>query len=238
MRFDCAAGKDKVVANRPPPGDKPIIGSGSRSTEGDGGFFLSGAGFHSVFSYSWRMKNIIRSAFVGLIIGAASMAYGAVPPMNVIVADSSGKAAYKGATDSKGTFATGKLQAGGYVVQFNSKTAPKGNYALVVSAGKKKVMANAVSGERFTKGGVAMKIDVGAGLNITGQVAAETAGNAPLGKNGKPMVWIPKKLGSHLPAHWAESDSAEAKEAMTSTSISRQDMQNRQSQGVGMGPGN
>ena len=179
------------------------------------------------------MNNIMRNIFIGLLIAGVSIAYGAVPPMTVLVADSSGKAAYKGATDSKGTFATPKLQAGNYVVQVNSKSAPKGaRYAMVVSAGKKKVTANAVEAEKLAAGGVAMKIDVGAGLNITGQIAAENKSSAPMGHNGKPMVWIPKRTGSNIAAHWVESDSAEAKEAMTSTSMSRQDLQNRQSQGI------
>jgi hypothetical protein len=179
------------------------------------------------------MKNIIRNSILVLACGAVSMAYGAVPSMNVTVADSSGKAAYKGATDGKGTFATGKLQPGGYVVQFNSKNAPKGSkYAMVVSAGKKKVSANAVDAEKLAAGGVAMKIDVGAGLNITGQVAAENNSSAPMGKNGKPMVWISKKTGSNLAAHWAEADSAEAKEAQTSGSYSTKNIQDKQAQGI------
>ena len=179
------------------------------------------------------MKNIIRNTFLSFVLGAASIAYGAVPAINVTVSDASGKAAYKGATDAKGTFATGKLQPGGYVVQFNSKSAPKGaKYAMVVSAGKKKVTASAVLAEKLAAGGVAMKIDVGAGLNITGQVAADDKNSAPIGHNGKPMVWIPKKLGSNLAAHWAESDSAEAKEVMSSGSLSRENLQNKQSQGI------
>lgn len=178
------------------------------------------------------MKNLIQNSLVVLMLGIASVAFGAVPSMNVTVSDSSGKAAYKGATDTKGSFATGTLKPGGYVVQLNSKSAPKGaKYAVVVSSGKKKVTANAVDAEKLAAGGVAMKIDVGAGLNITGQVADEKS-SAPMGHNGKPMVWIGKKTGSNIAAHWAESDSAEAKEAMTSGNMSRQDLQNRQSQGI------
>jgi hypothetical protein len=179
------------------------------------------------------MKTIARSTFLSLILGAASIAYGAVPAINVAVADSSGKAAYKGATDSKGSFATGALKPGGYVVQLTSKSAPKGShYAVVVSAGKKKVTANAIAGEKLAAGGVAMKIDVGAGSNITGQVAAEDKNSAPLGRNGKPMVWIPKMLGSNIAAHWSESDSAEAKQAQTQSSYSTKNIQDKQSQGI------
>jgi hypothetical protein len=180
-------------------------------------------------------NSIIRNIFIGLLIAGASVAYGAIPPITVLVADSSGKAAYKGTTDSKGTFATTKLQAGHYVVQFNSTSGNiKGqSYALFISAGKKKVQADSVAGEKFAAGGVAMKIDVAAGLNITGQVT--TGLQTKVDKNGKKMVWIPQKLGSNLPGHWAAEDSAEAKEAMASTSMSRQDLQNRQNQSISPG---
>jgi hypothetical protein len=180
------------------------------------------------------MKIIVRSSFVGFILAAAaSFAFGAMPAINVMVADGSGKTAYKGATDAKGTFATPKLQPGNYVVQLSSKTAPKGgHYAMVISAGSKKVTANAIAAEKLAGGGVAMKIDVGAGLNITGQVAAEDKNSAKMGKNGKPMVWIPQRTGSNMPAHWAESDSAEAKEAMTQSSYSTKNIQDKQSQGI------
>jgi hypothetical protein len=77
-----------------------------------------------------------------------------------------------------------------------------------------------------------MKIEVGAGLNIAGQVAAEDKSSAPMGHNGKPMVWIPKKLGSNIAAHWAESDSAEAKEYATQAGFSRKDIQDKQAKGI------
>jgi hypothetical protein len=159
--------------------------------------------------------------------------YGALPAINVAVEDSSGKTTFKSATDSKGVFSTGALKPGSYAVQFTSSNVPRGTrYTVVVSAGKKKMMANSIESEKFAKGGVAIKIDVGAGLNITGQVAAEDKNSAPMGKNGKPMVWIPKRLGSNIAAHWAEADSAEAKEAMTSGSYSTKNIQDKQNQGI------
>ena len=183
------------------------------------------------------MRTIVR-AFVAFVFAAASVAFGALPQLAITVSDSAGKAAYKGATDAKGTFATGALKPGNYVVQFNAKGADvKGSsYALVVSAGSKKVTANAVAGEKFTGGGVAMKIDVGAGLNITGQVT--TGLQTKLGKNGKPMVWIPKRTGSNLPAHWAEADSAEAKTAKASGTLSTESIQNIQAHQDQHGGGN
>ena len=179
------------------------------------------------------MKTIER-ALIAFMFAAASLpfAYGALPKMNVSVSDSGGKAAYKGSINAQGVFATPTLQPGSYVVQFSSKDAPKGGqYALVVSAGKKKVTANSIAAEKLAGAGVAMKIDVGQGLNITGQVADQKS-SAPLGKNGKPMVWIGPKTGSNKAPHWAESDSAEANEARTSGSFSSQDLQNRQNQGI------
>ena len=154
--------------------------------------------------------------------------------MNVTVSDSSGKAAYKGATDAKGTFATRALQPGNYVVQFTSKSPDvKGNtYALFVSAGKKKVTADAVAGEKFAAGGVAMKIDVGSGLNITGQITSGL--QTKVDKDGKKMVWIPKRAGSNLPGHWALADSAEAKEAKAQGYMSTDDLMKRQNQSIGL----
>ena len=181
------------------------------------------------------MKNLVRSTVSSLLLILASVAYGAVPAISVTVSDASGKAAFKGNTDAKGSFTTAKLQPGNYIVQFNARDdAVKGNhYTLIVSAGKKKVSASTVPGEKFTRGGVAMKVEVGAGLNISGQVAAEAAPT----KNGKKMVWIPPVLGSNMPGHWAEEGSAEEVQSRNRGIISRDKIQDMQSKGVGM-PGN
>jgi hypothetical protein len=103
------------------------------------------------------------------------MAYGGIPPVSVTVSDAGRKTAFKGVTNANGTFATGNLNPGNYVVQFNSADGRmKGNhYAIVVSAGTKKVAATAVPGEKFAGGGVALRVVVGAGLNITGQVSPQ-----------------------------------------------------------------
>ena len=95
----------------------------------------------------------------------------------------------------------------------------------------KKTSASAITAEKLAGGGVAMKIEVKANANIQAQVSTEDAATR-IGKNGKLMVWIPKKIGSNLPAHWAESDSAEAKEAETATSYSAKNIQNKYNQGV------
>lgn len=171
--------------------------------------------------------------FVTFLFAAASVAFGALPQLTVTVADSAGKPAYKGTTNTKGTFATGTLKPGKYAVQFRADGVKGGSYALVVSAGTKKVTSESVPGEKFGKGGVAVQIDVGAGLNITGMV---TSGvqllQTKIDKDGKKLVWIPKKLGSNLPGHWAPEDSAEAKELASATQQTSKTLQQNQNPGA------
>lgn len=172
------------------------------------------------------MKKIIRSAVASLVFAATCMAYGAVPSLNVTVSDSGGKVAFKGATNAKGAFSTAKLKPGNYVVQFNSPGGGvKGIYTIVVSAGTKKVAANGVVGGKFAKGGVALKVDVGNGLNIAGQVAEEMG---PTSKSGKKMVWVPPQAGSHFPGRWVEEGSAEAIAAKNAGSLRAQDVNRMQ----------
>lgn len=171
------------------------------------------------------MRIIVRT-FVASLFASATVAFGSLPQLTVTVADSGGKPAFKGATNASGTFATGTLKPGQYVVQFNANNVQAGDYALVVSAGRKKVTAGSIPGAKFAGGGVAMKIDVGSGLNITGQVT--TGLNTKVDKNGKKMVWIPKQLGSNLPGHWAEADSAEARAASAAGSLSTKTIMDQQ----------
>lgn len=177
------------------------------------------------------MKKLLSTAVLGLVVAAGSFASAAIPEMRVTVSDANGYAAYKGATDSKGSFATGSLKPGRYVVQFNAKRndVEGNNYALVVSAGKKKVVAEAVAGEKFAGGGVAMRIEVGGGGNIVGQVASDLR---TMVKDGRLLVWIPQQVGSNLFGHWAEADSAEARFAQTRPSYSIKNIQDKQNQGV------
>lgn len=166
------------------------------------------------------MKNLLSKLLLPLAISASIAASGAaaVPPMSVVVSKD-GKTVYKGTTNAAGTFATGKLEPGNYIVQFNSSAAKNGQYGIVISAGKKKQIADAVEGDKFAKGGVAMKLDVGAGLNITGQVvsgalrggATATAGNAKVKVvNGKRYIWVGPETGSNMGGRWVEEGQAGA----------------------------
>ena len=170
------------------------------------------------------MKNPFRHLLLALSLGLVSIATGAaVPALDVTVSSADGKVAFKGKTNAGGTFSTDNLAPGNYVVQFNSNSpAVKGNqYALVIGAGKQKVTAQAVAGSKFAAGGVAMKLEVGKSMNITGQVSSGMSGSAN-GKaesnanvkiiNGKRYVWVKGgETGSHLGGHWVEEGSPEAR---------------------------
>jgi hypothetical protein len=167
-----------------------------------------------------------------------SSAYGGIPGINVIVSDASGKVAFKGVTQSDATFATSSLPPGEYVVQFGSTNAAlKGNqYLLVVSAGKKKVIADAVAGEQFAGGGIAIKVNVGAGLRITGQVAPEQSAIAQgytkvRVVSGKRYVWVPGRVGTNFGPHWELETLGPAQNLTFITNDTMRKMQDRAFEG-------
>ncbi|MDQ6625881.1 MAG: carboxypeptidase-like regulatory domain-containing protein [Verrucomicrobiota bacterium] len=186
------------------------------------------------------MKTHVSSILCSLLLAAVSIAQGAsIPSVDVTVATASGKMAYKGKTTANGTFATGKLEPGNYIVQFNSSNAAlkSGQYMLVVSAGKKKVSADDIAGDKFGKGGVAMKVDVGPGMSITGQVAPAgqqmAAAANPLKfkmMNGKRYVWV-KEVGSNL-GKWVEEGTPEAGNVIRSNQEGLRHMQDNGQSGT------
>ena len=159
----------------------------------------------------------VRAALLALLLGLASTVRGGIPALHVTVFDADEKVAFRAPLGADGIFATGNLPRGKYVVQFNTKNAAAKNnlYLLVVSAGKKKVIAGAVPGEKFAGGGVAMRVDVGPSLKITGQVAQEDAmaGQGASGYrviDGKRYVWMTTHVGSNLGGRWVEEGLAPA----------------------------
>ena len=171
-------------------------------------------------------------AAFAVLLGIATTAYGGVPSMNVTVFDADGKVAFKGPTSANATFAARNLQPGNYVVQFKARSAGLKNnqYLLVVSAGKKKVIAADVPGEKFMAGGVAMRVDVGPGSEITGQVAIEQAvaqGAGPKYRviDGKRYLWVSGELGTNRGGHWMEEGLPKAGNV---TIMSPEDIQKKQ----------
>ncbi len=176
--------------------------------------FSAGTRLNVRFYFRLQMKKSFRVLFSALMIALATTAFAASPALNVTVSDASGKLAYKGKTMANGTFATNPLPPGQYTVQFNSSAALKGSYGLVLSAGKQKTVSDALEGSKFAKGGVAMRIKVGQGLNITGQITSgKTVATAATGNpkvkivNGKRYVWQGPETGSHLGGRWVEEGS-------------------------------
>ncbi len=123
------------------------------------------------------MRKITVPSLVLLLCVVATMASAAPPAISVCVSDSSGKVVFRDVTHPDTPFVTGNLAAGNYVVQLNSTNAALNSqrYLLVVSAGKRKVIAESVAAEQFGRGGVAMRVQVGPGLKIIGEVARATA---------------------------------------------------------------
>ena len=160
------------------------------------------------------MKNQGKYILLSLPLGISCIGYGAnPPPIDVTISNADGKLVMKGQTNPNGIVSVGKVAAGDYVVQFKCQSSElSGQYAVVVSAGKKKVSASAVAAEQFRKGGVAMKLDaVREGMNITGQVAPTSIDSARIKIiNGKRMIWVTTyNTGSNIRGHWVEEGSKE-----------------------------
>ncbi len=163
------------------------------------------------------MKTIARLLLGSALSLVASVSFaGVVPQMNVSIADASGKVVYRGKTDADGMLSTGKLRGGSYVVQFNSNDASVAgsSFALIAQAGREKTTANAVPGSQFTKGGVAMKLKVNDGMNISAYIAkADVAGGTGNAKfkivDGRRYVWVPNAgIGSNMGGRWVEEGAA------------------------------
>jgi len=170
-----------------------------------------------------------------IVLGIASTLYAGVPSMTVTVFDAAGTVKFKGATDPNGVFGTANLPPGNYVVQFNAKNAAakQNSYLLVVSAGKKKVIATGVSGQTFMGGGVAMRVNVGsANLKITGQLANEQLmGSTYKVVGGQRFVWVPQELGTNMGGHWAEATVAPVHNTIRISNDSFQKLQDRAGEG-------
>jgi hypothetical protein len=177
------------------------------------------------------MKTITRAAL--LLLPTFSLAFAAtIPPLEVTVTNAAGKVAYKGKISSRGTFETGTLEPGNYVVEFDSKAkiAKGTKFALSATAGKNNVSSDSVAGEKFVDPGIAMRISVASNSKIAGQVApagtlskqTQTAASGN-GKskysgpvkivNGKRYIWVLPNTGSVEGGHWVEEGSPEAMQA-------------------------
>lgn len=153
------------------------------------------------------MKNIPRILFCSLLLLLPASVQASVSGMNVTVSDAAGQLVYRGTTNADGTFSTGRIARGNYVVQLNARGASvaRGEYAIVIGAGKHKVVAESVAGEKFVGGGVAMRVRAAGGTRISGQVAQGGA-DAVRARivDGRRYVLAYPPVGSNLGPRWIE----------------------------------
>ena len=180
------------------------------------------------------MKNMTRGILFLLVACATAISYGGQPPrgvagVDVIVKQNPGKRAV---TDARGVFAFDGLAPGSYTLTFRArkeqhvkttateKVTVASSYSIKIDGTKRSVNQSGLTSDKLLAG-VSIPVDVGAGAKVRGQVAAGTV---------KKMVWIPKEPGSHIPGHWAEADSAEARRSNTQT-LSREDLMDTMNRG-------
>lgn len=134
--------------------------------------------------------------------------YAEVPRIEVTVVDATGRVAFEGATNVDGTFATTDLRPDHYLVRFRSRSAAvRGDsYVLIVSAGKKPFLSNALPGESFATSGVAIKMDADHVMKITGQVASASALARDHVKivDGRRYFFLADQTASNLGGRWIE----------------------------------
>lgn len=185
------------------------------------------------------MKNLLRHSLLSLALSAGVVTVasaGSMSPLQVKVTKGGDKVVYKGSTDSSGAFHTEPLAPGAYTVQFNAESTPKGGPFTIIldDTGKGGSSSDSVPGGKFTRGGVAMRVEVGPkAMSLTGHISpagsakagVAAAAGTPIPKNGvhmedglkvkyengKKYVWV--EGISSLGGHWALAGTNEAKQA-------------------------
>lgn len=177
------------------------------------------------------MKNTIRR-ILPLLLALVSSA-SAIPPLDVTVSDATTGRTQKMLTKPDGTFATGALPSGSYVIKFRSHDAALANdqFLLVLCAGKKTMVSNAIPGKQFAAGGAAVRMQLGNEKQITGQVASERELRKAKVRmvNGKRFIWREGGTGDNFGARWVEENSLRG---ATLTGLSEEAFRNMQERGA------
>jgi hypothetical protein len=180
------------------------------------------------------MKNMTRVILSLLVASATTVSYGGQPPrgvagVDVVVKQNPSKRAV---TDARGSFALDGLAPGSYTLSFrarkaaNTKTTTTDrvtvgtSYSIKIDGAKRSVTQSSLTGDKLLTG-VDLRIEVGSGAKIRGQVAAGAM---------KKMVWIPKEPGSNIPGYWAEEGTVAASRANVVTH-SQDDMREAMNRG-------
>jgi hypothetical protein len=153
-----------------------------------------------------------------LVALATPVIYGGEPPHGVAGVDVIVKQRPRdrAVTDGRGNFAIAALAGGSYRLTFRARKAedlPHSTsdkvivatmYSIKIDGTKHAVNKNGLTTDDLLAG-YDVDVDLGPNGRIRGQVAAVASKN---------MVWVPQETGSHIPGHWVEEGSAEAKAAL------------------------
>lgn len=165
------------------------------------------------------MKNMTRAMLSLLVACATTVSYGGQAPrgvagVDVVVKQNPSK---KAVTDARGSFALDGLAPGSYTLSFRARKAANTkavttdkvivgtSYSVKIDGVKRSITQSGLTGDKLLAG-VDIRIDVGSGAKVRGQVAAGAL---------KRMVWIPKEPGSNIPGYWAEEGTVAASRSNT-----------------------
>jgi hypothetical protein len=166
------------------------------------------------------MKHTTRGLLLVFVAFTAPVLYGGKPSPGVagvaiIVKQIPGKHAV---TNAQGNFDLGSLPKGSYTFTVKAQKAKDTknkpadkvtiaeSYSVKIEGGKRSIVQNGLTSNQLIDG-LDVPVQVSSGANIRGQVAAGAL---------KKMIWYPQEPGSHVPGHWVEEGSAEAKRAFKS----------------------
>jgi SdrD B-like domain len=169
------------------------------------------------------MKNMARGLLLLFVGFAVSIVHGGqpapgVPGVDVQIRQNPAKRAVTG---SQGSFAFEGLAPGSYTVAFRARKAKDlkntpsdkvtvaESYSIKIEGTKAAVNQSGLTSNQLLAG-LDIPVQVAAGGKIRGQV---TAGGV------KKMVWISQEPGSHIPGHWVEVGTPEAKRAFRSNAL-------------------
>ena len=180
------------------------------------------------------MRILFRVSLLCLLLIVVGAAYG-VPPMKVTIREGRSKPVFQGTTRANGTFASAKLPPGHYVVQFSSKSQAlqDDQFLLILLAGKKTLISNAVPGKKFTAAGVAAEMEVSNEGIIAGQIASarDLEGAKVRMINGRRYHWMGAELGSNLGGRWVTDDAVIAQQTTSMSPQAVRELQNRAGEG-------
>jgi hypothetical protein len=164
------------------------------------------------------MKHMTLGIVFLLVALATPVIYGGEPARGVAGVDVIVKQRPRdrAVTDARGNFAIEALAGGSYRLTFRARKAEDlhhstsdkvmvaTTYSIKIDGTKRAVNKSGLTTDDLLAG-YDVDVDLGPGARIRGQVAAAALKN---------MVWIPAETGSHVPGHWVEAGSAEAKAAV------------------------